>query len=134
MARWRPRSQEREELDEKDDEQDDEKDTEREPGATGPAAPPEADEGSVLPLPQVRAVLEALVFASPEWAPKVRELVRDIARPIAVVETDPDAEALPGERAEGERAPGLRGDEKAGPGARGGLSLDQLRDGRRGAA
>jgi len=31
-----------------------------------PAAPPEAEEGSVLPLPQVRAVLEALVFASPQ--------------------------------------------------------------------
>jgi segregation and condensation protein B len=31
-----------------------------------PASPPEAEEGSVLPLPQVRAVLEALVFASPQ--------------------------------------------------------------------
>ena len=29
-------------------------------------SPPEAEEGSVLPLPQVRAVIEALVFASPQ--------------------------------------------------------------------
>ena len=31
-----------------------------------PVALPEAEEGSVLPLPQVRAVIEALVFASPQ--------------------------------------------------------------------
>ena len=31
-----------------------------------PAAPADAEEGSVLPLPQVRAVIEALVFASPQ--------------------------------------------------------------------
>jgi segregation and condensation protein B len=31
-----------------------------------PAAPSEGEEGSVLPLPQVRAVIEALVFASPQ--------------------------------------------------------------------
>ena len=99
MARPRPPSQEREELDEKDDE----KNAEAEPGAAGPApepkgsaleayvpgppvsvpddvgevpavedareepaAPGEGEEGSVLPLPQVRAVIEALVFASPQ--------------------------------------------------------------------
>ena len=51
---------------------------------------------------QMRYVLDhsdcALVLTSPEWAPKVRELVRDIARPIAVLEVDPDADTLPGER------------------------------------
>ena len=31
-----------------------------------PAAPADVEEGSVLPLPQVRAVIEALVFASPQ--------------------------------------------------------------------
>jgi segregation and condensation protein B len=31
-----------------------------------PAVPSEGEEGSVLPLPQVRAVIEALVFASPQ--------------------------------------------------------------------
>jgi long-chain acyl-CoA synthetase len=50
---------------------------------------------------QMRYVLDhsdcALVFASPEWAAKVRELVNGIARPIEVVEVDPDSEALPGE-------------------------------------
>jgi long-chain acyl-CoA synthetase len=50
---------------------------------------------------QMRYVLDhsdcALVFAAPEWAPKVRELVQSIARPIAVLEVDPDAETLPGE-------------------------------------
>jgi acyl-CoA synthetase (AMP-forming)/AMP-acid ligase II len=50
---------------------------------------------------QMRYVLEhsdcALVFASPEWAEKVRGLVKDIGRPIAVVEVDPDAAELPGE-------------------------------------
>ena len=49
---------------------------------------------------QMRYVLDhsdcALVFASPDWAAKVRELVKDIARPIEVVEVDPDAEKLPG--------------------------------------
>jgi len=50
---------------------------------------------------QMRYVLDhsdcALVFASPEWAEKVRDLVRDLPRPITVVEVDPDAESLPGE-------------------------------------
>ncbi len=63
-----------------------------------PAAPPEAEEGSVLPLPQVRAVLEALVFASPQpitpkeigrvlqgvpredWQKQLAELQADYAR------------------------------------------------------
>ena len=53
---------------------------------------------------QMRYVLDhsdcALVFASPEWAPKVRELAAGIARPIGVIEVDPDADALAGERAE----------------------------------
>jgi long-chain acyl-CoA synthetase len=51
---------------------------------------------------QMRYVIDhsdaSLVFASPEWAPKVRELVGGIPRPIAVVEADPDADALPDER------------------------------------
>jgi acyl-CoA synthetase (AMP-forming)/AMP-acid ligase II len=50
---------------------------------------------------QMRYVLDhsdcALVFAAPDWAPKVRELVKDIARPIEVVAVDPDATELPGE-------------------------------------
>ncbi len=63
-----------------------------------PLAPPEAEEGSVLPLPQVRAVLEALVFASPQpitpkeigrvlqgvpredWQKQLAELQADYAR------------------------------------------------------
>jgi len=63
---------------------------------------------------QMRYVLEhsdcAMVFASPEWAPKVREIAQRIARPIAVVEVDPDCESLPGERAEDSDAtlPGAR--------------------------
>ncbi len=52
---------------------------------------------------QMRYVLDhsdcALVFASPEWAAKVRELVRDIPRAIAIVEVDPDGAMLPDERA-----------------------------------
>ena len=50
---------------------------------------------------QMRYVIDhcdsRVVFASPEWAPKVRDLVRGIGRPVEVVEVDPDAEALPGE-------------------------------------
>lgn len=53
---------------------------------------------------QMRYVLDhsdsKLIFASPDWAPKVRELVQGLARPIAVLEVDPDAERLPGERDE----------------------------------
>ena len=44
----------------------------------------------------------ALVFASPEWAAKVREMVAGLARPVAVIEVDPDAPALPDEGDEGE--------------------------------
>jgi len=40
----------------------------------------------------------ALVFASPEWGAKVRRLVKDIGRAIEVIEVDPDADSLPGER------------------------------------
>ena len=51
---------------------------------------------------QMRYVLDhsdcTLVFASPDWSAKVRDLVKEIARPIEVVEVDPDAETLPGER------------------------------------
>ena len=51
---------------------------------------------------QMRYVIEhsdcALVFASPEWAAKVRSLVKDIGRAIEVIEVDPDADSLPGER------------------------------------
>jgi long-chain acyl-CoA synthetase len=50
---------------------------------------------------QMRYVIDhsdaALVFASPEWAAKVREIVKGIGRAIEVVAVDPDAEALPGE-------------------------------------
>jgi len=50
---------------------------------------------------QMRYVLDhsdcALVFASPEWAPKVRALVKDFTRRVTVVEVDPDAESLPDE-------------------------------------
>lgn len=57
---------------------------------------------------QMRYVLDhsdcALVFASSDWAPKVRELVQSITRPIAVVEVDPDAATLPGERHSGKGA------------------------------
>jgi long-chain acyl-CoA synthetase len=53
---------------------------------------------------QMRYVIEhcdsTVVFASPDWAAKVRALVRDIPRPIAVIEVDPDAATLPGERSD----------------------------------
>ncbi len=52
---------------------------------------------------QMRYVIDhcdaRLVFASPEWGAKVREIVRGIGRSIEVVEVDPDAPALPGEDA-----------------------------------
>ncbi len=58
---------------------------------------------------QMRYVLDhsecAIVFASPDWAPRVREMVAGFARPVAVVEADPDAPELPGEREEDERTP-----------------------------
>jgi len=64
---------------------------------------------------QMRYVLDhsdcALVFASPDWVEKVREVVKGIPRPIEVVEVDPDAGSVPGEGAS-PRAP-RRGD---GPG------------------
>jgi acyl-CoA synthetase (AMP-forming)/AMP-acid ligase II len=51
---------------------------------------------------QMRYVLDhsdcALVFASPEWASKVRTIAQGIVRSIPVVEVDPDADRLPGER------------------------------------
>src|SRR5258706_767604 len=58
----------------------------------------------------------ALVFASPEWAPKVVDLVKDLPRPITVVEVDPDAESLPDEPSQSETSPRApqRGD---GPGS-----------------
>ena len=50
---------------------------------------------------QMRYVLDhsdcSLVFVSPDRADAVRELVKGIARPIDVVEVDPDAETVPGE-------------------------------------
>jgi acyl-CoA synthetase (AMP-forming)/AMP-acid ligase II len=36
-----------------------------------------------------------LVFASPDWAPRVREMVRKFARKVEVIEVDPDAAMLP---------------------------------------
>ncbi len=53
---------------------------------------------------QMRYVIDhsdcALVFASPEWAPRLREIVAGLPRPPRIVEVDPDAPALPGERAQ----------------------------------
>jgi acyl-CoA synthetase (AMP-forming)/AMP-acid ligase II len=50
---------------------------------------------------QMRYVLDhsdcTLVFASPDWTAKVREIVKGIARAIDVIEVDPDAQMLPGE-------------------------------------
>ena len=50
---------------------------------------------------QMRYVLDhsdcALVFASPDWTAKVRDLVKGIARAIDVIEVDPDAATLPEE-------------------------------------
>lgn len=61
---------------------------------------------------QMRYVLDhsecALVFASPEWAPRVRELVAGLSRPIRVIEADPDAAVLPGEREEDATSPPAR--------------------------
>ena len=55
---------------------------------------------------QMRYVLEhsdcRIVFAAPEWEARVREMLADIARPVALVVADPDAERLPGERVEAE--------------------------------
>jgi long-chain acyl-CoA synthetase len=57
---------------------------------------------------QMRYVIEhsdaSIVFASPEWAGKVRDLVK-----VKVVEVDPDAAVLPGEKSD----PGLRRDDQA---------------------
>jgi sulfoacetate-CoA ligase len=51
---------------------------------------------------QMRYVLDhsdcTVVFVAPEWAARVRELAKDIGRVITVIEADPDAERLPGER------------------------------------
>jgi long-chain acyl-CoA synthetase len=51
---------------------------------------------------QMRYVLEhsdcAVVFTSPEWTAKVRELVNAIDRPIAVLEADPDSPRVADER------------------------------------
>jgi acyl-CoA synthetase (AMP-forming)/AMP-acid ligase II len=51
---------------------------------------------------QMRYVLDhsdcAVVFASPDWGAKVRDMVADIGRDVRVVEVDPDAATLPGER------------------------------------
>jgi acyl-CoA synthetase (AMP-forming)/AMP-acid ligase II len=46
-----------------------------------------------------------VVFASPDWAPRLRELVAGIARPVRVIEVDPDGRSLPGEREEDAGAP-----------------------------
>ena len=66
---------------------------------------------------QMRYVLDhsdcALVFVSPEWASKVRELVAGMERPIAVIEVDPDAAALPDEGDEGAAAVGPQPDSLA---------------------
>ena len=38
-----------------------------------------------------------IVFAAPDWCARVRDLTADIARPIDVIEVDPDGTSLPGE-------------------------------------
>ena len=67
---------------------------------------------------QMRYVLDhsdcALVFASPDWAPKIRELVQSIERPITVLEVDPDAEALPDEDSRAPRGSACPGNLLAG--------------------
>jgi long-chain acyl-CoA synthetase len=70
---------------------------------------------------QMRYVLDhsdcAMVFASPEWAAKVREVVKDIARPIEVVEVDPDGEPASGAPPRGEPSSRRRpGPNHPGPG------------------
>ncbi|NJD88810.1 MAG: AMP-binding protein [Betaproteobacteria bacterium] len=58
---------------------------------------------------QMRYVLDhsdsRVAFASPEWAPRLRELAAGIPRGLRVIELDPEAPALPGEREEDARAP-----------------------------
>jgi acyl-CoA synthetase (AMP-forming)/AMP-acid ligase II len=58
---------------------------------------------------QMRYVIEhsdcRLVFVAPEWEAKVREMLAGIARPVALVVADPDAERLPGEDREEDAAP-----------------------------
>src|SRR4051812_42852895 len=53
---------------------------------------------------QMRYVLDhsdcAIVFTSPEWTARVRELVRGLGRPIVVVEADPNAPRVADERAD----------------------------------
>ena len=55
---------------------------------------------------QMRYVIEhsdaTLVFAAPDWADRVRKLLAGMERPVQVIEVDPDADAIPGERAEDE--------------------------------
>jgi segregation and condensation protein B len=53
-----------------------------EPEASGPAPPAEAEEASVLPAQQIRAVLEALVFASPQpiTAKEITRVLQGVAR------------------------------------------------------
>jgi long-chain acyl-CoA synthetase len=47
----------------------------------------------------------ALVFTAPDWTAKVRDHVAALTRPVAVIEVDPDAAALPDEGGEGAEAP-----------------------------
>jgi acyl-CoA synthetase (AMP-forming)/AMP-acid ligase II len=58
---------------------------------------------------QMRYVLDhsdsRVAFASPEWAPRLRELAAGIARGVRVIEVDPDAPLLPGEREEDAHVP-----------------------------
>jgi len=58
---------------------------------------------------QMRYVLDhcdsRVVFASPDWAPKLREVAAGVARGLRVVEVDPEAARLPGERDADESVP-----------------------------
>jgi acyl-CoA synthetase (AMP-forming)/AMP-acid ligase II len=48
----------------------------------------------------------ALVFAAPDWAQKVRDLVAGLGRLVVVIEVDPDSDALPGESSLAAASPG----------------------------
>ncbi len=60
---------------------------------------------------QMRYVLEhsdcAAVFVAPEWEARVRAMLADIGRPVALVVADADAERLPGEGPEADAPPPL---------------------------
>ncbi len=48
-----------------------------------------------------------VVFAAPDWCGRVVSLTADIARPIDVIEVDPDGVSLPGESAKSDAGIGI---------------------------